>query len=172
MLLAHATGFHGHAYLPIAKALAPRFHSYGMDFRGHGDTPLPPDGWAVDGMATATTPFAAAAALAALPGARAGSSGSGTRWAAPPLVMAAARRPELFRLLVLFEPIIFPIDRLRDPTTPNPLRDGARRRRAMFDSLRRGDRQLRLQAADVGVRPRRPRRVVRHGFRQDGDPCG
>ena len=41
VLIAHATGFHGHAYLPVAKRLAPRFHTFGMDFRGHGDTALP-----------------------------------------------------------------------------------------------------------------------------------
>ena len=46
VLLAHATGFHGHAYLPIAKHLAPRFHTMAMDFRGHGDTPCPA-GWTV-----------------------------------------------------------------------------------------------------------------------------
>ena len=71
VLLAHATGFHGHAYLPIAKALAPRFHSWGMDFRGHGDTPLPA-GWAASWDGYGDDAFAAASALAALPGAAGG----------------------------------------------------------------------------------------------------
>ena len=47
LLVSHATGFHGHAYLPIAKRLAPAVHSVAFDFRGHGDTPAPPD-WTVD----------------------------------------------------------------------------------------------------------------------------
>ena len=67
VLLAHATGFHGHAYLPIAKALAARFHVFGMDFRGHGDTHRP-DGWAVAWDASGDDARAAAATLAGLPG--------------------------------------------------------------------------------------------------------
>ena len=39
LLVAHATGFHGRAYLPVAEHLAPPFHVFGLDFRGHGDTP-------------------------------------------------------------------------------------------------------------------------------------
>ena len=105
--MAHATGFHGHAYLPIAKALAPRFHTYGIDFRGHGDT-HDPMGGPSHGMGTATRAFAAAAALAALPGRTRGFI------VVRPLVGGASPRhgrgppPELFRVLVLFEPIIFP----------------------------------------------------------------
>ena len=40
VLIAHATGFHGRAYLPVAEHLAPTFHVFGMDARGHGDTEL------------------------------------------------------------------------------------------------------------------------------------
>ena len=39
--LSHATGFHGRCYVPLADALADRFHSVAFDYRGHGDTPLP-----------------------------------------------------------------------------------------------------------------------------------
>ncbi len=136
VLLAHATGFHGHAHLPIAKALAPHFHSWGMDFRGHGDTPLP-GGWTVSWDGYGDDAFAAASALAALPGGAGGIVAFGHSMGGAALVMAAARQPELFRLLVLFEPIVFPTDRLRDPDAPNPLRDGARRRRATFAASRR-----------------------------------
>ena len=41
LLVSHATGFHGRCYLPMAGALAGRFHSIGFDYRGHGDTPRP-----------------------------------------------------------------------------------------------------------------------------------
>ena len=41
LLHSHATGFHGRCYVPIADALADRFHSVGFDYRGHGDTPQP-----------------------------------------------------------------------------------------------------------------------------------
>jgi pimeloyl-ACP methyl ester carboxylesterase len=68
LLVGHATGFHGHAYLPIAKRLAPSIHSVAFDFRGHGDTPAPPD-WNVDWARYGDDAVAAADAVAELPGA-------------------------------------------------------------------------------------------------------
>jgi pimeloyl-ACP methyl ester carboxylesterase len=168
VLLAHATGFHGHAYLPIAKALAPRFHSWGMDFRGHGDTPLPA-GWAASWDGYGDDAFAAASALAALPGGAGGIVAFGHSMGGAALVMAAARQPELFRLLVLFEPIVFPTDRLRDPDAPNPLRDGARRRRATFDSFDEAIANYASKAPMSAFDPDALDAYVRHGFRQDGD---
>ena len=47
LLIAHATGFHAHCYVPIARALGHRFHCYALDFRGHGETAPVPD-WTVD----------------------------------------------------------------------------------------------------------------------------
>src|SRR5262245_43213431 len=41
LLLSHATGFHGHCYLPLAHALSDSAHSVAFDYRGHGDTPRP-----------------------------------------------------------------------------------------------------------------------------------
>ena len=73
--------------------------------------------------------------------------------------MAAAEHPGLFRLLVLFEPIVYPTDR---PPRPRSAEPAARRRppaAAGVRLVRGGDRQLRVQAADGGLRPRRPRRL-------------
>jgi pimeloyl-ACP methyl ester carboxylesterase len=168
VLLAHATGFHGHAYLPIAKALAPRSHSWGMDFRGHGDTPLP-DGWTVSWDGYGDDAFAVASALASLPGGEGGIVAFGHSMGGAALVMAAARKPELFRLLVLFEPIIFPTDRLRDPDAPNPLRDGARRRRTTFDSFDEAIANYASKPPMSAFDPDALDAYVRHGFRQDGD---
>lgn len=42
MLICHATGFHGHAYLPYAAHLLPRFQVWVMDFRGHGSSQSSP----------------------------------------------------------------------------------------------------------------------------------
>ncbi|MGH9062298.1 MAG: alpha/beta fold hydrolase, partial [Acidimicrobiales bacterium] len=36
LLLIHATGFHGRCWLPLAPALAERFHVWAYDQRGHG----------------------------------------------------------------------------------------------------------------------------------------
>lgn len=168
VLLAHATGFHGHAYLPIAKALAPRFHSWGMDSRGHGDTPLPA-GWTVSWEGYGDDAFAAASALAELPGGAGGIVGFGHSMGGSALVMAAARQPSLFRLLVLFEPIIFPTDRVREPDAPNPLRDGARRRRSTFESFDEAIANYASKPPMSAFDPDALDAYVRHGFRQDGD---
>lgn len=58
-----------------------------------------------------------------------------TAWGGAALVMAAIREPQLFRALVLFEPIIFPDTARNSGKGPSPLVEGARRRRATFPSL-------------------------------------
>jgi pimeloyl-ACP methyl ester carboxylesterase len=51
------------------------------------------------------------------------------------LLMAADRHPDLFELLVLFEPIVFPPPGPMEGPESSPLVIGARRRRRTFDSL-------------------------------------
>jgi pimeloyl-ACP methyl ester carboxylesterase len=168
VLLAHATGFHGHAYLPVAKHLAPRFHSYALDFRGHGDTPRP-EGWVVSWDGYGDDALAAAEAVAALPGGEGGIVGFGHSMGGAGLLMAAAKHPGLFRALVLFEPIVYPTDRVRDPDAPNPLRDGARRRRPVFDSFEAAIANYASKPPMAAFDPDALDAYVRHGFRQDGE---
>lgn len=130
LLIAHASGFHAHAYLPLATRLAPPFHVFGMDFRGHGDTPRPDD-WQVDWGRYGDDALAVADAVAELGD---GLVGFGHSMGGAGLLMAASRRPDRFRLLVLFEPIVYPPDSDR-PEGPNQLVAGARRRRASFPSI-------------------------------------
>ena len=47
LLMAHAPGFHGRVFAPVAAHLARRFHCFALDFRGHGDMLAPP-AWEVD----------------------------------------------------------------------------------------------------------------------------
>ena len=42
VVMAHATGFHGLVWWPLANAL-PEFHCYSFDERGHGDSIRPPE---------------------------------------------------------------------------------------------------------------------------------
>jgi pimeloyl-ACP methyl ester carboxylesterase len=168
VLIAHATGFHGHAYLPIAKHLAPRFHTFAMDFRGHGDTALPP-GWAVSWTGYGEDAAAAARAVAALPGGGDGLVGFGHSMGGAGLLMAAAAHPGLFRRLVLFEPIVYPTDRVSEPEGPNVLRDGARRRRPVFDSFDAAIANYASKPPMAAFEPDALDAYVRHGFRQDGD---
>jgi pimeloyl-ACP methyl ester carboxylesterase len=135
LLIAHATGFHGRCYLPLAGALADRFHATSFDFRGHGDTPRP------DGVPFVWPRIAddAEAVACRLAGPRAGPptafggplTGFGHSMGGACLLLVAARWPELFGELVLFEPIVYPPGRVGGP---NPLSIGARRRRASFPS--------------------------------------
>ncbi len=127
LLVSHATGFHGRCYLPMAHSIADRAHSVAFDYRGHGDTRLPdaPISWERYGddaeavAATLDTPVAA----------------FGHSMGGACLLMAAHRNPSLFDHLVLFEPIVYPLDLDRPTTGQNPLVEGARRRRAAFPSF-------------------------------------
>src|SRR5262245_55304750 len=51
LLFSHATGFHGYVFQPLAEQLADRYHSWAVDYRGHGDSSPPASGsFAWDGM--------------------------------------------------------------------------------------------------------------------------
>jgi pimeloyl-ACP methyl ester carboxylesterase len=133
LLVSHATGFHGRCYLPMAGELRTRHRCIALDYRGHGDTPMPPgvavtwEGYGDDATAVART----VADAAGTPVVAFGHSMGGAC-----LLMAAHRDPTLFERLVLFEPIVFPPQGLRDPDEgPSPLIAGARRRRRTFPSF-------------------------------------
>src|SRR5262245_41716114 len=129
LLVAHATGFHGRAYLPMAEHLAPRLHTFGVDLRGHGDT-SPPPGWEVDWHGYGDDTTAVAQALGD------GLVGFGHSMGGATLVMAAHAHPGLFRALVLFEPIVPPPQMTTgDPAHVSSPAVGARRRREVFPSI-------------------------------------
>ena len=125
VLLSHATGFHGRCYLPMAHRLADRYHSVAFDYRGHGDTPMPAD-VPIDWHRYGDDAFAVASSLDGPVHAFGHSMGGAC------LLMAAHRNPDLFDRLVLFEPIVFPGDAVRDSAAQSPLVAGARRRRSTF----------------------------------------
>ncbi len=43
LLMVHATGFHGHMWVPVADRLQDEFHCWALDLRGHGDSGAPSD---------------------------------------------------------------------------------------------------------------------------------
>lgn len=130
LLLSHATGFHGHCYVPMAEVLSDRFHAWALDYRGHGHTPAPPD-WEVrwegygDDAAVAADAVAPEGGLVAF-----GHSMGGAC-----LLMAAHRDPRRFRVIVAFEPIVFPPPAPGEDRAGNALAEGARRRRDRFESV-------------------------------------
>ncbi len=99
-LIAHATGMCGRAYEPLAAVLAPHFHVYAIDFRGHGDSSEPEDGdfaWA--GMGADVL-----AAIDALGVDRIDAMGHSLGGAS--LLIAESVRPGVLRSAYLFEPIV------------------------------------------------------------------
>ena len=127
LLFAHATGFHARVWLPIAERLADRFHCYAFDSRGHGDSEIGDDDswrtWSGDAIAVVEQldldrPFAV------------GHSSGGAL-----LLMAEQDHPGTFSGLFCYEPVMMPADQPLPPGTPNPLEEGARRRREAFPSF-------------------------------------
>ncbi len=166
VFLAHATGFHGRTYQAIADALAPRFHSLAPDFRGHGDTPAPPD-WDVHWQGYGEDALAVARALHTLPGGQQGLVGFGHSKGGAALLMAARRAPELFRQLVLFEPIVFPAATPDDDRPQSELPAGARRRRAVFPSIEAAKANYASKPPLNAFEPEVLDAYVRYGFRPD-----
>lgn len=163
LLFSHATGFHGHCYAPLAHALTDRFHSWAVDYRGHGNS-SPPAGW--DGESLDWRGCGDDAVLAAETVAPDGGLlAFGHSMGGAALLMAAARRPELFRALVLFEPIVYPQpDPLPDPDE-FPLVIGARRRRARFESYDAAYENFAAKPPLGWFEPDALRHYVDHGFR-------
>ncbi|HUF96824.1 MAG TPA: alpha/beta hydrolase [Ilumatobacter sp.] len=129
LLISHATGFHAHAYLPVAQRLADRFHVFGIDHRGHGAT-ASPGGNTIDWTDCGADTAAVARSIAP----DGGLVGVGHSMGGATLLLAAHRDPQLFSRLILFEPIAFPPSEDANAAKGSPLATGALRRRRRFDS--------------------------------------
>ena len=171
LLIAHATGFHGRCYIPLADELAASFHSTAFDYRGHGDTPRPAgainwDRYGDDTVAIATWLVEQTGAPIDAFG---HSMGGGC------LLMAAHRAPELFHRLVLFEPIVFPPGGIGGAPTggaedvESPMVVGARRRRVTFDSYDAAIANFAAKPPLDAFTPQALDAYVRYGFAQGAD---
>jgi len=131
LLFAHATGFHGHVWRPVAHHLRADFRCIVFDERGHGDTEAAPAGQSWHGFAADALAVVDELGLDAPFGV--GHSAGGAA-----LLLAELARPGTFRSLWVFEPIVPPVASEQARTGfvsgANPLAEGARRRREVFDS--------------------------------------
>ncbi|HSB84916.1 MAG TPA: alpha/beta hydrolase [Ilumatobacteraceae bacterium] len=162
LLMSHATGFHGRCYLPLARVLADRFHSVGLDYRGHGDTPQPA-GVPVDWSRNADDVEAVALSLTR-PLIAFGHSMGGAC-----LLMAAHRHPDLFSRLVIFEPIVFDPSLLGADEGPPDLAKIARRRRTTFASIEAAIANFASKPPLGSFTPEALDAYVRYGFREGDD---
>jgi pimeloyl-ACP methyl ester carboxylesterase len=179
LLFSHATGFHGRCYTPVARRLAGR-HCLALDYRGHGDTPRPegPVDWVHYGDDALAVGSRLAGQQTGQPtgeqtGQPAGQHGGpidafGHSMGGAALLMAAHRRPQLFRRLVLFEPIVFPPE-ARDPNRDNSLARSTLRRRESFASYDDAIANFASKAPLAAFHPEALEYYVRHGFREAAD---
>ena len=169
LLVSHATGFHGRCYLPLAHVLGDRFHSVAFDYRGHGDTQRPPG--SIDWQRYGDDAEAMAVWFHERVGGPIDAFGHSMGGAC--LLIAAHRRPHLFRRLVLFEPIVFPPLPAGDESDKeSAMVQGARRRRSSFESHQAAFDNFSSKPPLNGFTPESLRAYVQYGFDADADGTG
>ncbi len=162
LLLAHATGFHGRVWEPLAAHLT-GFHRWSIDMRAHGDSDAPEDrplewyGFADDVLSVTDAlglekPF-----------------GVGHSKGAASLLLAEQARPGTFSALYLYEPVVVPEDFVTDRNPDNPLSSGARRRRDTFESFDSAFENYASKPPFNSLHPEVLRVYVDHGFNQNPD---
>ncbi len=136
LLLSHATGLHGHCWVPLVRALEGRFRCVALDQRAQGDTNGPTVGtlsW--DGIADDVEITMGALDLFG----RDDVYGVGHSQGGFAVLEVERRRSGTFRSLFLYEPVIFPSMGGSGPGPDRKEQDNfmaiaARKRRPAFDS--------------------------------------
>ena len=166
LLFAHATGFCGRVWEPVAASLARRFRCLAIDFRGHGMSETP----AGAGVAWPRMGDDADAVLQSALVARSESvHGIGHSMGGAALVLAAARRPGSFRSLWLYEPVIVGPGVLPPMDAPNPMADAAARRRSSFASFEEAISNFAAKPPLNQLHPDALEAYVRGGFVEGAD---
>lgn len=165
IFLAHATGFHGWAWAPVARRLADRFHCIAYDVRGHGDSVVegdPAEGW--DWLTLAGDALAVTDGLDLDRPLGVGHSSGATA-----LLLAEAARPGTFAALYCIEPIGPTGDDPHPPRPDHPMAARARRRRATFASRREAEETYRIKPPLSDLSPEGLHAYVEHGFADQVD---
>jgi pimeloyl-ACP methyl ester carboxylesterase len=176
LLLAHATGFHGRVWEPTATSLTDRYRCLALDLRGHGMSETPEGtslawgGMGDDVLAVLDRDHVGGHRDGDRDGDRE-VHGIGHSLGCAALVLAASRRPGLFRSLWLYEPAIVEPRAMAptDSSAPNPMADAALRRRATFTSYDEAIANYAKKAPLNELRPDSLEAYVRGGFAPQAD---
>ena len=165
LLFSHANGFHGRCFDPVIEDLVIDYNCTSFDYRGHGDSSFPEDlqvHWSQYGQDAISVAETLNTRIIAI-----GHSMGGAA-----LVMAALQMPEIFRALIIYEPIIFPVEVQQSTLNrsgPSPLVEGARRRRKTFASREEAFANYASKPPMNVFDPRALNAYVDHGFRDLND---
>lgn len=165
LLFTHATGFHGLVWAPVAGRLTDRFRCVAVDLRGHGVSQTPPTA-SLAWTAVADDVLAVVDALGEEDGGPLHGVGHSMGGAA--LVLAAARRPDAFGSLWLFDPAIVPLGDA-PPDMENPMADAALRRRPRFASFDEAIERYRRKPPLDALHPDALAAYVHGGFAEEED---
>lgn len=154
----HGNGFCGGVYWPLLQELVPEYGLFCHDIEAHGQSDAPAR---FSGTRAIRQRFMPVIAEQQLPTGQL--IGMGHSYGAAQTLCAAAENPQLFRALVLLDPILLPPlhfagTRLLAAAGRNPPSRGARRRRDRWDSRQRAWERLH----DRGIY---------HGWRDDAFDC-
>jgi len=163
VLLAHATGFNAHLWMPVVERLRDRFHCYAFDERGHGASPTPPGG-EFDWHHFGEDARAVAVALGLRRPRGVGHSAGGAL-----LLLAEEDHPGSWEALWVFEPVVppWPVPRDDGLTAENPLAGGALRRRDRFATRAEAYEHLASKPPFDAFDPDALHAYVEHGFVDD-----
>lgn len=160
LVMAHAAGFHGRVFAPLAQHLVDDFHCVSFDGRGHGDSRLPP-AHELDWHGLATDVLAVVGGMALDRPYGFGHSSGGTV-----VLMAEQERPGTFAAIYCFEPVIVPADPPLGRDDDSVLAAQARRRRTTFASRDEACRHYASKPPLDVLAPEVLRAYVDHGFEE------
>lgn len=167
VLLAHATGFHGRIWAPVAaKLVESGRHVWSFDFRGHGDSDAPQgDDYSWHGFADDVRAVAEHLGVVGDPALiAAGHSKGGAA-----LVLSEAAQPGTYARLWLYEPVVLPVDDPMPPMPDNPLAKSARRRRNEWHSIEEALEAYSSKPPLDAMTPESLRAYVDYALRDRGD---
>ena len=158
VVLAHATGFHGRVWEPMAERLGGHYRCIAFDERGHGDSGRPP-AQDFDWLGFGRDVLAVVDGLGLESPYGVGHSCGGTA-----LLLAEQSRPGTFGALYCFEPVVVPADPPLGRDRGSWLAAAARKRREVFASRQEAYDNYASKPPLAALDPAALAAYVEHGF--------